>query len=319
MRYWWVNHNKTARQEVHGGYLWSPVKEATGARSQFYDNMRIAAPGDLVLSYSGGLIRYAGQILDFASITPKPVSFGAAGKQWDNTGWLLPVGWTALTKPSRPSDRIRELSPYLPAKYSPINHESGKGNQKAYLAEISQQIFNILTELNELNLSATPPTDFNCPRISAIEDALESQIADDPGLDTTSKQQLLQARIGQGLFRARVQDYEKACRLTNIQNPRLLIASHIKPWRVCVTATERLDGANGLLLAPHVDYLFDRGFISFENDGEVLLSPRLGPDDLKRLGLQEACEKGTLPFCARQAIYLDFHRERIFLRSPPPR
>ena len=47
-RYWWVNHNQTGLQEVEGQYLWSPKRERDGKRSQFYDNMRRASPGEHV-------------------------------------------------------------------------------------------------------------------------------------------------------------------------------------------------------------------------------------------------------------------------------
>lgn len=47
MKYWWVNQNKTFAQEVRG-FLWSPKTNAIGARSQFYENMNLALPGDLV-------------------------------------------------------------------------------------------------------------------------------------------------------------------------------------------------------------------------------------------------------------------------------
>jgi hypothetical protein len=60
---------------------------------------------------------------------------------------------------------------------------------------------------------------------------------------------------------------EHACRITGVNRPEHLIASHCKPWRDCESHDERLDGENGLLLTPTVDHLFDRGFISFENDG----------------------------------------------------
>jgi putative restriction endonuclease len=48
MKYWWVNQNKTFAQEVRGGFLWSPKTNAIGARSQFYENMNLALPGDVV-------------------------------------------------------------------------------------------------------------------------------------------------------------------------------------------------------------------------------------------------------------------------------
>lgn len=121
------------------------------------------------------------------------------------------------------------------------------------------------------------------------------------------------ARYGHGRFRQGIWAYEEACRLTKISNPRLLIASHIKPWRLCENSIERLDGANGLLLAPHVDRLFDRGLISFEDDGEVLLSRKLDRVDLYRLGLRDACANGCGSFHPNQAAYLAFHRQHVFL------
>lgn len=155
MRYWWVNHKQTSKQELAGGYLWSPVREASGARSQFYDNMRIAEPGDAVLSFAGGAIQHVGRVADFASPAPKPDSFGTVGEYWSKSG---------------------------------------------------------------------------------------------------------------------------------------------------------------LLLAPHVDRLFDKGFISFTDAGQVLVSPKLDRADLEKLGLLAACMQGCNAFSERHAPYLGFHRENVFLR-----
>lgn len=57
-QFWWVNHNQTARQEIDGQHLWSPKTESNGARSELYNDMHRAAPGDLVLSYPGQAVRY---------------------------------------------------------------------------------------------------------------------------------------------------------------------------------------------------------------------------------------------------------------------
>ena len=80
---------------------------------------------------------------------------------------------------------------------------------------------------------------------------------------------LTKARLGQGLFRQRVAEQEPICRVTGLARQEFLIASHIKPWRDC-DHQERLDGANGLLLSPHIDKLFDRHWISFDRDGHLL-------------------------------------------------
>jgi hypothetical protein len=133
MRYWWVNHNQTADQEINGQFLWSPKTERGGKRSQFYDNMRIAGPGDLVLSFAGKKISFVGTILDFALSARKPEDYGSAGRNWGAEGWYLPVAWHAIQQPIRPAEIIEEIRPLLPEKYSPIRPKNGRGNQKVYL------------------------------------------------------------------------------------------------------------------------------------------------------------------------------------------
>ena len=54
--------------------------------------------------------------------------------------------------------------------------------------------------------------------------------------------------------------WDSKCAVTGLAIPELLKASHIKPWKDS-TDEERLDIFNGLLLAPHLDAAFDRGFI----------------------------------------------------------
>lgn len=105
--------------------------------------------------------------------------------------------------------------------------------------------------------------------------ALERDVPDETERDVLSK-----ARIGQGKFRADlVVSWGKGetCVLTGLAVPEMLIASHIKPWRDC-TNEERLDPMNGLLLAAHVDKLFDRYLLSFKESRsgfESVLHPRV--------------------------------------------
>ena len=315
MRYWWVNHNQTAQFELSGGFLWSPRREANGARSQFYENMRLAQPGDPVLSFAGGVVRNYGVVRDFCKPAMKPSSFGKAGKYWSIEGWLLPVQWQRLSPHFRPKDRMERLRPLLPTKYSPINASSGNGSQKAYLAEVAKEIFELATGLTKIKSSLVGPfRNSEDPALAQQDTAIEKQIVNDPGLDTTTKQQLVNARRGQGKFRENIQYFEDGCRLTGITDLRFLIASHIRPWRVCRTAEERLDGQNGLLLAPHVDFLFDRGLIGFTDEGNVLVSTRLSEGALTCFGLAEACKRTSARFRGRQTEYLVYHRENVFLQ-----
>jgi predicted restriction endonuclease len=89
------------------------------------------------------------------------------------------------------------------------------------------------------------------------------------------------ARRGQGKFRARVQNVEPACRVTGVSAEKFLIASHIKPWKDS-NNQERLSGNNGLFLSPHIDRLFDAGFISFTPAGKMLVSDSLDADVLPK-------------------------------------
>ena len=78
---------------------------------------------------------------------------------------------------------------------------------------------------------------------------------------------------------------------------------------------ERLDGYNGLLLAPHIDHLFDRGYISFSDDGGQTLSPRVDKEQLARMGVPIAGEFNVGSFTPEQCQYLAFHRENVFLEE----
>jgi putative restriction endonuclease len=143
-----------------------------------------------------------------------------------------------------------------------------------------------------------------------LDDQAERDLLQRTDIGPTEVERLSKARRGQGVFRDNVCRIEKACRVTGVTDPSLLIASHIKPWRDSSDA-EKLDGYNGLMLAPHVDRLFDRGYISFEDDGEVLVSSVLDPQVLSAWGLQVPLNVGE--FDPRHRDYLAHHRSVVFL------
>lgn len=93
-----------------------------------------------------------------------------------------------------------------------------------------------------------------------------------------------------------------------------LRASHCKPWRDA-TNEERLDGENDLLLTPSIDHLFDRGFIAFEDNGRVIVSPVAHRDSLLRMGLKPEHPPMVGSFSTGQRRFLEFHRENVLLRS----
>lgn len=146
------------------------------------------------------------------------------------------------------------------------------------------------------------------------ERKLELDIAADITVRETEREAIVRARVGQGLFKERVSKIETRCRLTGVENPVHLVASHCKPWRDS-TNQERLDGENGLLLTPGIDHLFDRGFIGFENNGLLIISPVAHRPSLQRMGVDTERVVNVGGFCAGQRNFLDFHRNSVFLES----
>ncbi|WP_232240190.1 HNH endonuclease [Bacillus tropicus] len=93
-------------------------------------------------------------------------------------------------------------------------------------------------------------------------------------LDQTEKEQVIKSRIGQSIFKKNLLKNEEKCKLCGVSDKHFLIASHIKPWSQS-NHRERLDINNGLLLCPNHDALFDKGYISFGDDGRILISNSL--------------------------------------------
>ncbi|NBC32284.1 MAG: HNH endonuclease [Alphaproteobacteria bacterium] len=127
----------------------------------------------------------------------------------------------------------------------------------------------------------------------------------------TEAERLVVQRVGQDIFRAALLEYwGGACPLTGITHPRLLRASHMKPWAACETDAERLDIHNGLLLAAHLDAAFDAGLITFADNGALIVSPGLAPADRAALRLNALPPLTGLKTAHRP--YLASHRAGVF-------
>jgi putative restriction endonuclease len=311
MRYWWVNQNQTFKSEVRGGFLWSPKTRKDGARNQFYENMRQVAEGDIVFSFCNTWIMAVGVALGAAESSPKP-DFGAAGATWANEGWLVPVEFKELVKQIRPKDHIALLQPYLPAKYSPLQ-SNGDGLQSVYLAEVPTPMAEALIALiGQEYWSAAVKRQGESYDDAFIEDQQEDAIKGRIDIGATTKDQLVRSRRGQGIFKANVRLNEKACRITGVTDLQHLRASHIKPWKDS-TDEEKLNGCNGLLLSPHADHLFDKGLISFADNGSLLISPQLDEEVLAKWTIPKAMNVG--PFKPQQSAFLAYHRETVFKKG----
>ena len=315
-KYWWVNQNQT-REEVEKGFMWSPKTRKDGGFNQFYENMTRTRPGDVVFSYYGSKIQSTGVVKEFPATSVKPLF--RQRETWAGEGWYVEVDYEKLANPISPKDHIAELVTLLPQKYSPIR-ETGDGLQGVYLAEISQELAEKIFELGGTVRTDEKPKaavarqkkkqSLFAKRVERElkEDKIEKDIEDSPHLGETEKKGLTTSRRGQGKFRKNVMRRGPRCRVTGVSEPHL-IASHIQPWSVS-TSEQRIDGNNGLMLAPHIDHLFNDGFISFEDDGRLLVSSALDTKVLTRWNLDSTLNVG--PFTSEQSHYLAYHRTEIF-------
>ena len=121
------------------------------------------------------------------------------------------------------------------------------------------------------------------------------------------REALIRMRVNQGVFRDQLLKKHRRCCLCGISNEELLVASHIKPWCVS-TPQEKLDTDNGFLLCPNHDKLFDGGWISFHDDGAIIVSVKLQPRDQLLMNISNDV---VIPLTAGNKKYLQYHRKHI--------
>lgn len=156
------------------------------------------------------------------------------------------------------------------------------------------------------------------PRDCSLSDEQIIDPANDPvflrfieSLDDTERDALIKTRLGQGPFRDSLINRWGGCSLTGCKHLELLVASHIKPWSRCESARERVDVANGLLLIPNIDKLFDRGLVTFDGDFKIILSDDLKDGVARTLNIDKHARLVNREF-ADMRPYLNWHREHVF-------
>lgn len=132
------------------------------------------------------------------------------------------------------------------------------------------------------------------------------EIENNKHLSETEKDALIKARRGQGKFRLDLKKrWGSACAVTGYRQDEVLRASHIKDWKSS-GHMERLNYKNGLLLCANLDALFDRKLISFEDDGTMIVSSRIGIKERRQLGIPQGLR---LPLTEEEKEFLRWHRK----------
>lgn len=130
-----------------------------------------------------------------------------------------------------------------------------------------------------------------------------NDISNANNVEDTERKSLIKARIGQGKYRRDVVNLWGKCAISELKKTEFLIASHILPWKLS-NNIERLNPYNGLLLLPNYDKMFNKGYISFNNDGTIILSNKVNETEFEKLGIKKSdrlykIEVGILPFLER--------------------
>jgi hypothetical protein len=203
---------------------------------------------------------------------------------------------------------IKELDPiYQPGSTNNRQNITGIHNIRlGQFPRLSQEEANAVRSFFGL---INPPSDPSDIDIEIQNDQHEDAIKQRTLEGSPERERLVMARRGQGVFRHNVEQIENSCRVTGLRDSQHLRASHIKPWKDS-NDVEKVDGHNGLLLSPHVDHLFDRGWILFEDNGALVPSPKLDVLVLQSWRIEP--DRVLRPFLPRQIEYLEFHRELVF-------
>ena len=295
---WWLNQSVTRRQELDAGYLWADV-----------DGLQAVQPGELIFVHSGGCISALGLVTGapFAARATHAVRRGR-GARPRAPGWQLPVHFEELAQPIRPKEHMAALRRVLSARSAPLR-ASGAANPRAYLSCVGPGLEALLRRLLGGQVEQFERLAPSLGSAERADELAERALRARAGLTAASLKRLLMARRGQGAYRENVERCEQSCRLSGLLDRRHLRARHIKPWRDS-NDREKLDGCNGLLLSPHFDQLFERGLISFANDGELLVARALNPAVLAAWGV--ALPRNVGAFLPSQCHYLAHHRLQVF-------
>jgi|GEM_PF-3467380 len=302
-----------------------------GTSRRGFENIREVEPGDLLIGYVANRKKQIAAILRITkalgnreTIEFRVMKLLTNPPKWDDlrsrpelsqAKWPTDEqGFRFLRRvPDHIADALLKVIGGQSFVANPVNASGGA------LPSATTETANVITApietSNEVAVTSESPNDDGAS--DAIDDLRthESELIDIS--DETEREEVRKSRIGQGKFRKDLIKYWKGrCAVTECSEQRILRASHIKPWRDCETKTgrERLDQFNGLLLAPHLDALFDAGLISFDDSGRIVRSPELSADDQRLLGVND--ELALRSVDDRHKEYLRFHRENRLRPRP---
>lgn len=302
MNYFFVFQNKTFKEERAGKFLWAPKRNKNGQTFHHWTSMTKVNQGDVIFnSYNGeSLAIIVAKESCKDSIRPSDLD---SVELWEEEGWRVEAEYFDVKSPIKYKDYMDDIKRMQGYKYAPFN-ALGRGNT-GYLFQIQEELALFLFSIMNFNISEISLNE-QYENVEKLIKESEDDVTNE--FETTYKEQLVKTRIGQGIFKQRLSELECKCKLCGVDNINFLRASHSKPWRES-SHNERLNRFNGFLLCPAHDVLYDRGYISFQENGQIIISDEL--DDRSKVLLNiHANMKINLLEGHRE--FLQYHRENIF-------
>ncbi|HGM6985436.1 HNH endonuclease [Serratia marcescens] len=293
MRFFWVNIGGSVAEVLKGEFLWAPQYGINKTGNMFkpagWETVKKVKEGDLIFCHKGRKIIGVATAVRDAYSAPRPEHRVAGPRHIAGTQVDL-----ELTRLELPIDVSLFNQAFIrihnPTCLPRVFNKTG-GCTENYMCEIPAPAAALIASFISENLSIN----FHADTVEITKEIGGEQAT------------VIQARIGHGPYRDKMfKRWGNRCAVTGIAEPSILIASHIVAWSIA-TSEEKVDPHNGLPLIPNLDKLFDRGMISFADDGRLLYSRTMSG----LLGeLRIALDANISGLSEKNRAYLRRHRTR---------
>lgn len=302
MAFFWVNLGTTHKEVMANNFLWAPTHKVSKGKKiyiQGFSNVSEVKKDDVIFCHNSGFIISVAVAISDAKLSERPNNRNF--DKWGRDGYKVDVKLIELKQKIETVLFRNEL-------FERYNHMC------------SPKLLNEKTRHATENYMTSIPDAAAMLIYSFIEDDL-LKIGEHKGSNTKGKQRvkkaereaIIKARVGQGQFRKDLfKIWKGECPVTKIDVPELLIASHMLPWALS-NDEDKVNPNNGILLSPAVDKLFDKGFISFSDEGALLVNSHFNKQNVLKLGLDSNNVK--IKFNSEQKAFLGKHRELFMVNA----
>ena len=299
-----VMQGQSYQEDKELGIIWVPRQDKGGLVPHSWKRMTEVSKGDRVFHYIKGNI-IAISIATEGCVSGKKPTLMENEVHRNEEGYLVKLEYHELDQPLNIREHFIGISPLLPVKYSPFNQDAN-GNQ-GYLypcnEELAIKLLEILTETNIYQVSEEQ-LEFGIDEVKRIQ---HNTLI--PVITETESEAKTKIRIGQQKFRKeQFPLWNGRCALCGIDLPQLVQASHSKPWKDS-TNDERLDPYNGVLLCCNHKALYNHGFITFDGQGRLHISPIINEEDYVKYKLDPMTK---IELHSKNRDYFKWHKKHIY-------